>query len=353
MKKLKKAVIFLLAVSLVAIVVFLGGMKDLATLNRGSGSTSSDTDHGSESALAATDHGLENAVSDADIGSENAASATDHGSGSSVPFTVAGVPEASGTAVEESEAAVIDYSNTKSGYVMVDYTQTTGNQLKVQVAGPSTTYTYDLKAEKWTTFPLSDGNGDYKVTVYESMANEKYSTVLSVAFSVDLESEFAPFLHANQYVDYADAVNTMAKTAELTQGTSDTLEKVGKIYDYVIDNVDYDAQKAANIESGYLPVLDDVLASRKGICFDYAALMAGMLRSCDIPCKLVVGYAGDAYHAWISVWTEESGWLDDVIWFDGDSWQRMDPTFASANNGSDAVMQYIGDGNNYTAKYQY
>ena len=34
--------------------------------------------------------------------------------------------------------------------------------------------------------------------------------------------------------------------------------------------------------------------------------MTGMLRSQGIPSKLVVGYAGTAYHAWISVWTEET-----------------------------------------------
>ena len=316
----------------------------------GAGKLPEPPDQGAQS----TDTEPEGASSDAGNDADDASPDEKRGSAQAAgPFTPAGIPEASGTAVEENDSASIDYSNMTDGYVMVDFFGDTGNQLKVQVEGPATTYMYDLNAGKWTTFPLSDGDGSYKVTVYEGLGNGKYSTVLSASLQVTLDSEFAPFLHANQYVDYCDAVNTMAKTAELTGGTADTLEKVGNIYDYVIKNVTYDAQKAAGIESGYLPVLDDVLATRKGICFDYAALMAGMLRSCGIPCKLEVGYSGDAYHAWISVWTEESGWLDDVIWFDGESWQRMDPTFASANNSSEAVMQYIGDGNNYTAKFQY
>ena len=329
MKKLIKAVFVLLAVSLAAVVVYMASMRDRAVLDRAQESAISDTN-------AEIKHESENPL---------------HETVSS--FTASGIPEASGTAVEESVSVVIDYSNTEDGYVMVDYRQDTENLLKVQVAGPSTTYTYDLEKGDWTTFPLSDGDGNYKVTVYESMANDKYATVLSTSFSVSLESEFAPFLHANQYVNYVNAINTLSKTAELTTGTSDTLEKIGKIYDYVTENVTYDTQKAVAIESGYLPVLDSVIADKKGICFDYASLMAGMLRSCGIPCKLVVGYAGTAYHAWISVWTKESGWLDDVIWFDGNAWQRMDPTFASANDKSEAIMQYIGDGNNYTPKYQY
>jgi transglutaminase-like putative cysteine protease len=78
-----------------------------------------------------------------------------------------------------------------------------------------------------------------------------------------------------------------------------------------------------------------------------------MLRSQGVPCKLVVGYAGQAYHAWISAWSEETGWVDGVVYFDGVNWQRMDPTFASSSNRSASVMKYIGDGKNYTVKYLY
>ena len=110
---------------------------------------------------------------------------------------------------------------------------------------------------------------------------------------------------------------------------------------------------AKTVKSGYLPVLDAVLEKKSGICFDYAALMTGMLRSQGIPCKLVVGYAGQAYHAWISVWSEETGWVEGIIYFNGSAWQRMDPTFASSGKQSASIMSYIGDGTNYSAKYFY
>ena len=48
---------------------------------------------------------------------------------------------AAGKAVEKNEKAAVDYSNTSDGYVMVNYTAATDKRLKVQVAGPSTTYT--------------------------------------------------------------------------------------------------------------------------------------------------------------------------------------------------------------------
>ena len=208
-----------------------------------------------------------------------------------------------GTLTKTNDAASIDYSNTKDGYVMVCYAKKAAERLKAQVKGPTTTYTYNLTPEIWAAFPLSDGNGTYQVTIYKNISDSKYTTVLSQTMEVTLTDEFAPFLHANQYVDFDRAPKTVAKAAELTKDASGTLEKVSAVYDYVIKNLTYDTNLAASVKSGYLPILDTVLEKKTGICFDYAALMTGMLRSQDIPCKLVVGYAGSAYHAWISVWS--------------------------------------------------
>lgn len=264
------------------------------------------------------------------------------------------LPQASGTKVQSNAKAAIDYSNTADGYVMVKYTAATSQKLKVIVKGPKTTYTYNLAADKaWDTYPLSDGSGAYTIGVYENVSGTKYAGVLSQSISVTLKDEFAPFVRPNQYVDYENAPKTVAKAAELVSGKTKELDKVQAVYNFVVKNIKYDKQLAATVKSGYLPVLDTVLEKKTGICFDYAALMAGMLRSQGIPCKLVVGYAGQTYHAWISVYTEENGWVEGVVYFDGTSWQRMDPTFASTGNQSSTVMQYIGDGRNYTVKYLY
>ena len=262
--------------------------------------------------------------------------------------------EASGTAVEENTEAMIDYSNVQDGYVMVNYTAQTDKRLKARVQGPTgTTYTYNLTPGDWEVFPLSDGNGGYKVTVYRNAYDTKYAQVLSVDFAVELADEFGPFLRPNQYVDFTNAEQTIAEAERIMRHIPDPLDRVAAVYDYVVDTLSYDYDKAATVTSGYLPVLDDVLAQKKGICFDYAALMAGMLRSQGVPCKLVVGYAGSAYHAWISVWTEGEGWVDGVIYFNGTTWHRMDPTFASSGNRSTDIMDFIGNDSNYSTKYIY
>ena len=187
---------------------------------------------------------------------------------------------------------------------MAQYKAKTDKKLKVQVKGPTTTYTYTIHPGLWNTFPLSDGSGSYQVTVFRNVEDSKYATVQSVSFEIALDDEFAPFLRPNQYVNYAEAVNTIRLAAQLTAGMTDPLEKVAAVYSYVVENISYDKQLAKTVTSGYLPDLDNVLERGKGICFDYASLMTGMLRSQSVPCKLVVGYAGDVYHAWISVYSE-------------------------------------------------
>lgn len=262
-------------------------------------------------------------------------------------------PVASGELVEQNGEAIIDYSHAQDGYVMVQYFAATDSRLKVQVKGPVTTYSYDLPTGAWTVFPFSDGNGDYQVVVYKNVTGTKYAAVLSCYVSVAMTDEFAPFLRPNQYVNFAEGSAVVTKGAELTAGVEDPLEKVEKVYDYVVQNVTYDTKKAETVTSGYLPVLDQVLSSKKGICFDYASLMTAMLRSQGVPCKLIVGYAGTTYHAWINVWTDGSGWVDGAIFFDGHVWKRMDPTFASSGAQSAQIMDYISKDTNYTVKYQY
>lgn len=263
------------------------------------------------------------------------------------------VPVASGTLVAQAKDCEIDYSNMADGYFMAKWTGD-NIKIKVQATGPSgVTYTYDYKPSGWNTFPFSDGSGSYLIRIMRNTTGTKYAVALKTTVDVSLKDPFAPFLASNQYVDFANATKTQAKASDLCSGKSGELDKVAAVYDWVVDNVAYDYNKARTVQSGYVPVLDDTVSSGYGICFDYASLMTGMLRCQGVPCKLVIGYAGKAYHAWISVYVEGQGWVDGVIFFDGTTWQRMDPTYASTGARSDSIMEYIGDGSHYTSKYMY
>lgn len=262
-------------------------------------------------------------------------------------------PSADGVTVYQNDLASIDASNTSQGYVMVKYNGT-NEKVKLQITCPDQScYTYLISDRgAYDTFPLTAGNGSYALQVLENVAGDTYTVSLAQSINVSIEDEFLPFLYPNQYVNFHTDSKAVSKGSDLAKDTYSDLDVVQNIYNYVIKNISYDTAKAQNVSYGYVPDIDDTLSSKKGICFDYAALMTSMLRSQNIPTKLEVGYSGDAYHAWISTYIDDKGWVDDIIQFDGDTWQIMDPTLA-ATNDSAAVKKYVGDGSHYVVKYTY
>ncbi|MEG0687728.1 MAG: transglutaminase-like domain-containing protein [Hungatella sp.] len=266
------------------------------------------------------------------------------------------VPSASGTVTYNQAGVTLDASNTSQGYVMLQYSGN-ASKIKVQITrkGSSDTYTYNLNARSaYEVFPLTQGDGTYAIVVFEQVSGNQYMPIFSKTVDAKIPDAHLPFLYPNQYVNFSDGSAVVKKSNELAGAATDQIGILSGVYNYVIQNITYDTVKAANVSSGYLPNVDTVLAEKKGICFDYAAVMAAMLRAQNIPAKLVVGYTGGGlYHAWINVYLDNIGWVDNAIYFDGKDWKLMDPTFAAGGNQSEQVKTYIGDGANYQAKYTY
>lgn len=263
------------------------------------------------------------------------------------------VPEAPGTKTARSQNGqiTVDLSNTQEGYVMVKYTGS--SDVQVQITNPDgDVCPYPLTHGSFMAFPLTNGDGNYKIQVLEAVSGSTYAIAVSEDFSVSLRDEFRPFLYPNQYVSYTDDSEAVKLGRELSAESETDLGYVQNVYNYIIEGIDYDQELAENTPTNYIPDIDRTLEKKSGICFDYAALMTAMLRSQAIPTRLEVGYSGDVYHAWISVYLADIGWVDDIISFDGENWTLMDPTLG-ANNDAEDVKDYVGDGNNYTTKYIY
>lgn len=249
----------------------------------------------------------------------------------------------------ENNAAVIDISNTSQGYIGIRYLGD-NQKVKLQLTKDAETYTYNIRAKKqFSIFPLSMGSGTYTIGIFENIATNQYSQACSETFEVKLEDENLPFLYPNEYVSYTKNSSVIDLSDQVTDGCADELEKVEKVFDYVTASISYDYDLAENIPLEYLPDIEQVLKEKTGICFDYASVMSAMLRIQGIPTKLAVGYAGDVYHAWISVYVADKGWVDGVIRFDGESWTMMDPTTAASNGLADSIT----DDSLYNALYYY
>lgn len=262
------------------------------------------------------------------------------------------VPEADGTAEIHNEFAAIDYSHSQDGYIMARYTGSC-QKVKMQITGTdNVTYTYDLQGDGFEVFPLSAGDGSYQISILENLADTDYLVCLTANIQVSLADEFGPCLYPNQYCWFDASAKAVEKAAELAREADSDLEVVENIYNFIISSITYDFDKAQSVPSGYIPNVDDTLLSGTGICLDYAAAMTAMLRSQRIPTRLEVGYVGEAYHAWISTYITDVGWVNGIVEFDGKSWKLMDPTYA-ASNGEKELKKFIGDGSGYLVKYIY
>jgi len=69
--------------------------------------------------------------------------------------------------------------------------------------------------------------------------------------------------------------------------------------------------------------VSEVFRQRRGVCQDFAHLALATLRAMRVPARYVSGYiltrpppgqpklrGADASHAWVSVWSPETGWVD-------------------------------------------
>lgn len=264
------------------------------------------------------------------------------------------IPKAPGKEVLDYGEAVVDISNVSKGYVALTYSGS-APKISVEITGKNNkTYKYFVnKTKEPIFFPLTCGNGTYQIAVYENVQGDEYSVLMMDSFDVKLENKFLPFLYPNQYVEFSSKTQAIKEAKKLVKDSKDDLSIVQSIYHYVVKNVKYDDKKAANVQSGYLPDVDETLKTKKGICFDYAALMTAMLRSQGIPTKLEIGYSGSVYHAWISTWLDEKGWVDNIIQFNGKSWELMDPTLAANSKNKEDIKDYVGDGDHYSLQYSY
>lgn len=262
------------------------------------------------------------------------------------------VPSAGGGETAEAGPLVLDFSNASQGYFMGRLTEP-GKKVNIQVTGPDEiNYKYFLEvSDVDTAFPFTAGNGNYLVLAFESVGDDQYATLLTYSLTVELDSEFLPFLYPNQYVDFTQDSQAIQLAAELSADAESDLDALTAIYQYVTDHITYDDDKAANVETGYLPDIDDTLKTGTGICFDFAALTTAMLRSLSIPSRLSIGYSGDVRHAWIDVYIESVGWVRNAVRFTGNEWKLMDPTFASVLGADQNLSDFIGDGENYTLQY--
>lgn len=209
----------------------------------------------------------------------------------------------------------------QSGMVSLRINQVYESKLLLLVEKDGNRYMYPVDDDGTLNyFPLQMGSGDYLVRLMENVEGNKYKEVVRKSINLNESSEREIFLQSVIEINWSDESPAVLKAKSLTKGMTSDTSKIKVIYDYITSNYTYDYDKISSLNSSYIPNIDQVYYDEKGICYDYSALFASMLRSVGVPTKMVKGYSDlipDQYHAWNEV-------------FVNGKWQTVDTTYDAA-----------------------
>lgn len=259
--------------------------------------------------------------------------------------------------------AEVDDSTANDGYVQVKLTKQVAKVVDCYVewpnSGNSARNHYTLKLGQWVKIPLLGGSNKYLLTIKCNYSTDEESSMtdyelyvqkhyVEIPITASIENPNAWTLMSHAGIDFENAPKAVAKAAELTKNCKTDAEKITAIFEFVAKTIKYDnnliPSEQKRVSAGESPSvvygernydLDNILTSKTGVCEHYAVLMAGMLRSFGIPCKVVEGDAYDgrewASHAWVSVSPDTKGFNMQRLGagHDEDGWIRLDPTWAS------------------------
>lgn len=206
-----------------------------------------------------------------------------------------------------------------SGTILLD--ELSGKMGMVSVFKDDITLWYTVMNKK-ERLPIQLGNGNYFIQLYEWSREENgkslYKKIGSEDLYIDKNNE-EEFLMSSNPIYWNYDYDSIKLAKELTKNIVINEEKVKIIHNYIVNEIIYDWEWVKDKPTFYVPNIDNTLRSKKGVCYDYSALMAGMLRSLGIKTKLVKGYHvdSDVYHAWNEV-------------FINNEWKLVDTTYDSA-----------------------
>jgi Transglutaminase-like superfamily len=131
------------------------------------------------------------------------------------------------------------------------------------------------------------------------------------------EPDFNEYLQSEKFIEKDDPLIQQA-AAHIT--TSSEVSAVKAIYDYVVDNMNYEFHEE---DLGAAVAI----RGKKGDCTEYSTLFAALCRAKNIPARVISGYTVEWHttpkHNWVEVYMKECGWVP------------FDPTLAPRKNLED------------------
>lgn len=238
--------------------------------------------------------------------------------------------------------SIVERTSLTSGVISIQYPTIQGKLRKVTIAKGNEKYTYNLTNN--ASYPLQLGNGDYTITILEHVSGTSYKVLQREQVKLNTANTTSMYLISTPNILFDDKNAAVILAKELTKDATTSQEKAVILHDYIINNIQYDYNKAANTKSDYISSIDETLKTQIATCYDFATLYAAMLRSVNVPTKLLTGYKNDinAYHAWNQVYLAESN-----------SWMTVDTSYDSQKLSYNNPFQMTKSETDYRVLKQY
>lgn len=204
-------------------------------------------------------------------------------------------------------------------------------QGKVHIAGKTLKEKIKImvkKGERQTWYDVSLDNGEFDTELWLVQGEGTY-TVSIMVHEYDRKYSYGPTVTVNNTEDVdrfsvptkeveSDAPEIVALAEKLTENKKTDMEKMRAIYDWVVKNINYDYQKyEKHLDGQYDNAYGalNTLKTKKGVCYDYAALTAALGRATGVRVKLVKGEGKidtfEGLHAWNEFYSsEEKRWIN-------------------------------------------
>ena len=213
--------------------------------------------------------------------------------------------------------------------------------IRVLVEKDDSRYYYSL-TDSDEVIPLQLGNGKYSVKILENISGNRYKVLDKKVLSLNKFDEKEAFLVSAQPVVWEEDGQVVKLSKALTEELVDDEDKVKTIYNFIVKNIKYDYNKIKGLSNDYVPNNIDTLETLSGICYDYSSLFAAMLRSLEIPTKLVKGYNDDivGYHAWNEVLIDDE-WIIIDATYDAAYYQaKIDISMIKSSSEYNKIREY-------------
>lgn len=178
------------------------------------------------------------------------------------------------------------------------------------------TWTYYPCKSSLFTVPAIKGAGKYRITIFETKKNQGFPVWWTDVTVTEAQggTAFVP-KYSSECTEYVHWCNDsfINSVKELTKGLKEDYDKIAACTNRV-QKIAYDYIKmVTNARNTTIPIpdLNECLKLKRGICWDCAPLLCGMLRALGFKTKLVVGTLNDGVfstaHCWVEVLYGDSG----------------------------------------------